>query len=198
MHWILFLQVDDLAAKNPDLGNDFNRHGVIGTATFLWKGMFNMHMPHIHEKVDFTVEAFIVFNNKVLLRKHDKYKLWLSIGGHIELDEDPIQAILREVKEEVGLDVELVGQDSVPSFQSPHFKELLPPVSMNRHRINEHHEHISLVYFARAKTDAFRLSERELTEGCRWFSREDLDDPSLHLQDNIRFYAMKALETCGK
>lgn len=54
-------------------------------------------MAHIHEKIDFTVEVFVVFQNKVLLRKHDKYKIWLSVGGHIELDEDPNQAALREV-----------------------------------------------------------------------------------------------------
>ncbi|MFK5282779.1 NUDIX domain-containing protein, partial [Lacticaseibacillus paracasei] len=62
-------------------------------------------MAHIHEKIDFTVEVFIVHKDKVLLRMHDKFKFWLSIGGHIELDEDPIQAAYREVKEEVGLDV---------------------------------------------------------------------------------------------
>ena len=61
-------------------------------------------MPHIHNKIDFTVEVFIVYDNKVLLRKHDKYGMWLSVGGHIELDEDSNQAALREVKEEVGLE----------------------------------------------------------------------------------------------
>ena len=65
-------------------------------------------MPHIHEKVDFTVEVFIVYKDKVLLRKHDKYGIWLSVGGHIELDEDPVQAALREVKEEVCLNIELI------------------------------------------------------------------------------------------
>jgi len=54
-------------------------------------------MPHIHDKIDFTVEVFIVHNNKVLLRKHDKYKIWLSVGGHIELNEDPNQAAIRDV-----------------------------------------------------------------------------------------------------
>lgn len=46
-------------------------------------------MPHIHEKIDFTVEVFIVHENKVLFRMHDKFKKWMSAGGHIELDEDP-------------------------------------------------------------------------------------------------------------
>ena len=83
-------------------------------------------MPHIHEKVDFTVEVFIVHNGKVLLRKHDKYKIWLSVGGHIELDEDPNQAAIREVKEEVGLDVKLFG--TAPSFgaQGIEYRELIP------------------------------------------------------------------------
>ena len=58
-------------------------------------------MPHIHEKIDFTAEAFIVCENKVLLRIHDKLKVWMSIGGHIELDEDPVEA-------SVGRDVDRV------------------------------------------------------------------------------------------
>ena len=56
-------------------------------------------MAHIHEKIDFTVEVFVVYQDKVLLRKHDKYGMWLSVGGHIELDEDPNETALREVKE---------------------------------------------------------------------------------------------------
>ena len=70
-------------------------------------------MPHIHEKIDFTVEVFIVHKDKVLLRMHDKYKKWMSVGGHIELHEDPVEAAHREVKEEVGLDIELVGNPRI-------------------------------------------------------------------------------------
>jgi ADP-ribose pyrophosphatase YjhB (NUDIX family) len=66
-------------------------------------------MPHLHEKLDFVSDVFIVHENKVLLRKHDKYKIWLSVGGHIEAGEDPTEAAIREVKEEVGLDIKLVG-----------------------------------------------------------------------------------------
>ncbi|MDP2642022.1 MAG: NUDIX domain-containing protein, partial [bacterium] len=64
-------------------------------------------MPHIHEKIDFTVEVFIVYKDKVLIRKHDKYDKWLAVGGHIELEEDPNQAAVSEEKEEVGLDIKL-------------------------------------------------------------------------------------------
>lgn len=60
-------------------------------------------MPHIHERIDWTVDVLIVHEDRVLLRKHDKYKVWLMVGGHIELDEGPEEAALREVQEEVGL-----------------------------------------------------------------------------------------------
>ena len=151
-------------------------------------------MPHIHEKIDFTAEVFIVYNDKVLLRKHDKYGIWLSVGGHIELDEDPNEAAIREVKEEVGLDVELYYDDSYPLTQTDSFRGLIPPQFMNRHRINETHEHISLVYFAISKTDELILSETEKSDDCKWFTREDLEDKTLDLSDDVRMYALAALE----
>ena len=43
-------------------------------------------MSHIHEKIDFTAEVLVVFNGKVLLRMHNIYKMWLSVGGHVELE----------------------------------------------------------------------------------------------------------------
>ncbi|MBI2148229.1 NUDIX domain-containing protein [Candidatus Woesearchaeota archaeon] len=148
-------------------------------------------MPHIHDKLDFTVEVFIVHKNKVLLRKHDKYKIWLSIGGHIELNEDPNQAAIREVKEEVGLNVKLAGYNMLFSDNNEYY-ELIPPKFLNRHRINEDHEHISLIYFAVSDTDKLMLSQEELSEECRWFTLDELDN--YDIKESIKFYARKALE----
>ncbi|MEK6836116.1 MAG: NUDIX domain-containing protein [Nanoarchaeota archaeon] len=83
-------------------------------------------MPHIHDKIDFTAEAFIVYKNRVLLRKHDKYKIWLSVGGHIELDEEPNEAVIREVKEEVGLNVELFYKENYSLIEKNQYKPLIP------------------------------------------------------------------------
>ncbi|RLS89050.1 MAG: NUDIX domain-containing protein, partial [Planctomycetota bacterium] len=62
-------------------------------------------MAHIHEKIDFTVAVFVVHEKKVLVIHHKKLDKWLPLGGHIELDEDPEQAALRETLEESGLAV---------------------------------------------------------------------------------------------
>ncbi|MFH1325320.1 MAG: NUDIX domain-containing protein [archaeon] len=153
-------------------------------------------MPHIHDKIDFTVEVFVVYNNKVLLRKHDKYKIWLSIGGHIELDEEPNEAAIREVKEEVGLDVELFN-DKVKLSDEEDYKELVPPEFLNIHKINETHKHITLTYFARANTDNLILSEDEKSDECKWFSKEEISNPEHNIKEHIKMYAKKALEKLG-
>ncbi len=152
-------------------------------------------MPHIHEKVDFTVDVFIVYKNKVLLRMHEKHHRWLVPGGHIELDEDPIQAALREVKEEVGLDVTIAG--SVPLEDEPDYKHLIPPRFSGCHQVNETHRHITSIYFAKATTDQISqaVNEHERME-IRWVTKEEL--PSMGLRPNMLFYATKALEELGE
>lgn len=149
-------------------------------------------MPHIHEKIDFVVDVFVVNNNRVLLRKHDKYKIWLAPGGHIELDEDPNQAALREVKEEVGLDITLLSHSSISDFKDS--QELLTPYFLNRHRINDNHEHISFIYFAMSDSDRIKQSDNEISDDIRWFTKEELDNPELEIGDRIKKYAKAALD----
>ncbi len=153
-------------------------------------------MPHIHDKIDYTVDVYVVNGDAVLLRKHDKYKMWLVPGGHIELDETPEAAGLREVKEEVGLDVQLVGE--VPQItEAGTYQELLPPRFMNIHPISDTHQHLSLVYFATSSTRDTFESDHEKSEGLHWFTAAELDDPSWGIQEAIRHYAKAALRELG-
>lgn len=152
-------------------------------------------MSHIHEKMDFTASVFIVHGEKVLLRKHEKYGFWLGVGGHVELDEDPNEAALREVKEEVGLEITLWdgNQYFKERFKFPGglHKELIPPVAMNRHTVGDGHEHIDLVYFAQSKSDAV-VPEHHKDE-WRWLTKKELNE--FDLLPDVRFYAALALET---
>ena len=149
-------------------------------------------MPHIHDKIDWTVDVFVVNGDAVLLRKHDKYKMWLAPGGHIELDEDPTVAALREVQEETGLTVTLIGNPASVN-EGEGYKELLPPVFLNMYPINETHSHISLIYFARSDSRDVSQGEEEVSDEMRWFTKEELDDPSLNLKETIKHYAQAAL-----
>jgi len=163
-------------------------------------------MAHIHEKIDYAADTYVVNQGAVLLRLHDKYKIWLAPGGHIELDEDPPHAALREVREEVGLEVRLIGE--IPQTTSgadekelalPRFEtELLTPRFLNRHHINDTHEHISFVYFAVCDTRETKQGETEISDGLKWFTKEELDDPQYQIKERIKRYAKAALEAADK
>ena len=109
-------------------------------------------MAHIHDKIDFTVAIFVVHDGKILLIHHRQLDKWLPLGGHIELDEDPEQAALREAKEESGLEVELLGER--PPTTGPGTRALIAPRFLDIHRINDTHQHISMMYWARLKNVA--------------------------------------------
>jgi len=150
-------------------------------------------MPHLHKKIDFTVEVFIVYKNKVLLRQHDKYKIWLGVGGHIELDEDPNQAALREVKEEVGLNIALANKLRLQKNIAKNYKELIAPRFLNRHRINKTHEHVTLVYFATAKTDKVVTNSLDKSTRWKWLTINELNKNTYGIKKDIIFYAKQAL-----
>ena len=150
-------------------------------------------MAHIHEKIDFTTSVHIVYLNKVLLHRHKKLGIWLPPGGHIELDEDPNEAAVREAKEETGLDVMLVGHAT--SYDSTFgARELIPPKFLNRHYCDSTrtHEHVDCVYFGRTESDNAR---HEIEGGeIRWFTKEEIERNDEGIEPDVRAHARAALE----
>jgi 8-oxo-dGTP pyrophosphatase MutT (NUDIX family) len=147
-------------------------------------------MPHIHEKIDFTVAIFVVHDGKVLLIHHRKLDKWLPLGGHIELDEDPEQAALREAREESGLTVELLGER--PPTTGPGTRALIAPRFLDIHRINETHEHIGLIYWARPKNGDVTLATEEHL-AIRWCSSGELDELDPPMSAAVKWYCRKAI-----
>jgi 8-oxo-dGTP pyrophosphatase MutT (NUDIX family) len=148
-------------------------------------------MAHIHEKIDFTVALLVVHNGKVLLVHHRNLNKWLPLGGHIELDEDPEAAGLREAKEESGLEVELLGQR--PPTTEPGTRALIAPRFMDIHRISDTHQHIGLMYWARPKNGTLKLSPSEHHD-IRWCSTADLDGLQPPMSAAVKWYCRTALK----
>ena len=148
-------------------------------------------MAHIHEKIDFTVAIFVVHDGKILLIHHRKLNKWLPLGGHIELDEDPEIAALREAKEESGLDVELLGER--PPTTEPGTRALIAPRFLDIHRINETHEHIGMIYWARPKSGNVQLATEEHHD-IRWCSGDELDKLSPAMSGAVKWYCRKAIQ----
>ncbi len=148
-------------------------------------------MAHIHEKIDFTVAIFVVRNHKILLIHHRKLDKWLPLGGHIELDEDPEIAAIREAKEESGLDVELLGER--PPTTEPGTRALIAPRFLDIHRITDTHEHIGLIYWARPKNGSLTLADAEHHD-IRWCSAAELDALQPAMSNAVKWYCRKAIE----
>ncbi|MCL4786515.1 MAG: NUDIX domain-containing protein [Verrucomicrobia bacterium] len=148
-------------------------------------------MAHIHEKIDFTVAIFVVHAGRVLLVHHRNLNKWLPLGGHIELDEDPEQAALREAKEESGLEVELLGER--PPTTGPGTRALIAPRFLDIHRITNTHEHIGMIYWARPKNGKLALAADEHHD-IRWCSSAELDTLQPPMSDAVKWYSRKAIE----
>jgi ADP-ribose pyrophosphatase YjhB (NUDIX family) len=63
---------------------------------------------------DFTATTFVVWQGGVLLHKHRKLGRWFPPGGHVEPNELPDDAAVREVLEETGVRVALIGERALP------------------------------------------------------------------------------------
>jgi ADP-ribose pyrophosphatase YjhB (NUDIX family) len=134
---------------------------------------------------DFTVATFVYWQGKTLLHRHQKLGLWLPCGGHIEANELPDDAAVREVLEESGVPIVLRGERAL-DVATP--RQLIKPEGIQLERIDACHEHIDLVYFAEpvASYDGYLL-KGDPTLG--WFNPAALE--GLPLTEEIRAWTTK-------
>ena len=150
-------------------------------------------MPHIHDLIDLTVSAYIVYDDKILLMHHKKLGAWMQVGGHVELHEDTDEAIAREIEEECGVEVTFVEPIDHVTLEGS--KLLRLPHFMNLHDYSPTHKHLDLAYVCLAKSSACRLAPEEARE-IGWFGREEFD--RLNLFDGVRYFCEKALDIAAK
>lgn len=145
----------------------------------------------------FTVSVYIVSDNKVLLHRHKKAKILLPVGGHIEIDELPEQAAVRESLEETGIKIELYNQDSLKekNVDTDREKVLINPVHMVWGEVEKGHEHIDFVFYAKVKTNLLRPQQSESKE-LRWYSENELFVIKDSLLEDVYYMAKEAIKVC--
>lgn len=87
-------------------------------------------MPEHHASRPLAVDAIIVYEHKLVFirRKNEPYRDMLALpGGFVEADETTEQAVLREVREETGLNGEILKLVGV--YSDPHRDPRGPVVS---------------------------------------------------------------------
>lgn len=161
-----------------------------------------------------TVTGFLVHDGRVLLHWHRRNQLWLPMGGHIEPNEDPIEAVLREVAEESGVAAEVMPTAPPLPFSNiaqrpPPTTILLAPVKScglaRRLGWDGAVEHIDLVYYTRPTDGLAGLRLDDPT--MRWLDASAIEAnvavaPSADvapapIPDDVRVLALDALRVAA-
>lgn len=111
------------------------------------------------------VSYFLVFSPeqfKVLLVDHKKAGLWLPSGGHVEPDEDPKDAVVREVKEELGIEADFL-------FENPLFVSVTKTVG----NIAQHTD-VSLWYVLKWNPEDPLTYDKEEFNQIQWFRIDEI------------------------
>lgn len=136
-------------------------------------------------KRQFTATAYVLEDRQVLLLWHRKLQKWLPPGGHVEENELPSEAAIREVKEETGIEAEILQRENVwierwnaRSFPRP-FMCLLEEIPT--HGDEPAHQHMDFIYLAKPVGGVLRPKAEE-ADDARWFDwdaisqmRSDID-----------------------
>jgi ADP-ribose pyrophosphatase YjhB (NUDIX family) len=137
--------------------------------------VYGLNSPGSQPERHWTVAVFVVHEARLLMMYHRKYGKWLPPGGHIEAGETPDEAAIREVAEETGVSIVLLGE---PALDVDEPQQLCRPRGVQLERIAPGHEHINLVYIARAVGDTRLVANNESTQ-MGWYDAAGLAELDL-------------------
>jgi 8-oxo-dGTP pyrophosphatase MutT (NUDIX family) len=147
----------------------------------------------------FTATVYLVNDGATALHEHPRLGIRLPPGGHIDRDELPHEAGLREVREETGLDAELVG--GVPDIDAPGGRALPQPEYQMLYDIDVHpdgavsHQHTDHVYFAwvESRDIAPEGDDEPGPAAWTWYTPDELRASDIH-SDTVQI-GCEAVET---
>lgn len=129
-----------------------------------------------------TVYVKNPIDSKFLLVHHRKLKKWVPPGGHVDPNEIPDAAAIRETLEETSVAVRLIGR------VGPANDCLVAPYGIQRNIIKDgEHEHLDLIYAA-APLDPgknLELNERESLD-IGWFTQDEIQAPNFSTFPTVR------------
>ncbi|QCJ47804.1 MULTISPECIES: NUDIX hydrolase [Haloprofundus] len=126
----------------------------------------------------FTATVYIVNDGATALHEHKRLGLRLPPGGHVDRDELPHEAALREAREETGLEPTLLADHSTIASETartiPRPRHLLLE-DINVHDDGVSHQHIDHIYYATTDSRAIDPDDgEESADVWDWYTPDDL------------------------
>ncbi|MDP6453142.1 MAG: NUDIX domain-containing protein [SAR202 cluster bacterium] len=143
----------------------------------------------------FTATAFVVHDGSVALHWHQKVKAWLPPGGHIEPNEDPVQAVLREILEETALKCEVVPTGETLNLEYPTHVDAPYTIMIEdiHDPVQGFHHHIDMIYFCRPVVPV-----KGISDGWLWVTKHQLlNNNALTLTDGSKKSPPEDVRTLG-
>ena len=135
-----------------------------------------------------SVYVFDPENEKFLMIKHRKLGKWVQPGGHIEPNEDPEEASIREVFEETGIKVKLIGK------RCPRDCDYITPLAIQKKVVKDNHIHMDFVYLAIPLENQTEVINYVETEGLGWFDLDEVFDKNFDTFENVRDWCKEITE----
>ncbi len=139
---------------------------------------------------EFLGTVYIVDSGKVLLTFNKKIQNYVPVGGHTDENELPCACAIREAKEELGYEIELIDGNGFQSHSIPQ------NFAIGLDEIKPDHHHINLAYVGKIITGEELVESDEGTE-LKWFTKEELEQVE-DLLENVKEGALKALAIFDK
>ena len=122
----------------------------------------------------YRAAAIIIENDCVLFAGNEVEDYYYSIGGGVHHGETAEDAVIREVYEETGLRVRLLGE------RFPREEDFIRPLGIQKNRKvkqdGEMHMHIDIIYAAVPNDDNEVILNAEESDDIKWFSRNELEN----------------------
>lgn len=123
--------------------------------------------PKTTQRTHLGANAIIVCQDKILLEKRSDCDLWGLVGGGVRKKETPLQAITREVYEELGIHI------APDRFQKLHIYD--EPKRIAAYQDGSVWKMVIVAYYLELDTMPQLQISRE-SKALRFFSREELKD----------------------